>query len=250
MEDGVEVIAYDSLDTLFNTVYLDLDDKATTVDAFIERFGKGVSPLAASTFIDQVWGTGSRGKAIKVKLNAFNRHNGQLILSNELSRSEVSTVYQEDFVREYFHQFHTLIEVRVDEILELIKGSSFTEEKQSFYNEVRKNILTYIDFSSPYCYNAELLKQETGRIAKWEDISFESVRAQNGDYLFFDSFKEELRKAHSDFIKVRIEMEDTNGSFWSFYNLVNHIRRVRADTALPYAFADYLKRLTETIKAA
>lgn len=235
-----EVITLDSLATLASGCNAELEEKFNTVHTFIERLSKGVSPLVGSKIIDEIWGTSNRGKAIKLKLSGFESNNGRAILGNDLTKAEVANIYQEKIIDDYFTKITCLVEILADQLLLKIKGAEFTEENQARYNEARKNILTYIDFISPYRYYHDVIEKH-GALATWEDVAFESARVADGDYLFYDSFKKDLVKAHQDFSRIEIALQDQKAGFYSFYNLKHHLERIRISITIPFIFASYLQ---------
>lgn len=242
-----DVITIEGLTNLSAACNSELEDKYNTVESFIERLNKGVSPLSAAKIIDEIWGNTSRAKSIKLKLSGFENNNGYAILSSELSRSNVGALYQEQIFSDYFVKISGLIEILVDDVLAAIKTANFTEEDQTRYNEIRKNVLNYIDLLRSGWHHEEVVKHADTFLGAWEDISYESDRSCGGDYLFFDSFKEELVNSHKYFLENEICLQDQNGGFYSFYNLKYHLKRLKPSLTIPFLFAGYLQRVLDDL---
>lgn len=215
-----------------------------------ETLEKGVDISTANRIVTDLWGDTSAAKRIRVRLTAgFPKENGQVIAGTTMTRDLVDAIHGEitaltDYAQISFGYIHEAVDTLLKHFT---AGAAGNEEGMALLNELRRNVLRYCGYTTENFWEIlDDLKGDDSQVKIWADLKFQTHREKDGDYLFIDDFKDDLVRAHSNWLeeqKERIEMDYD----WSIHSASWYYERTQAMLRLPILFGGYLNGLLDEI---
>lgn len=215
-----------------------------------ETLEKGVDIATANRIVTDLWGDTSQAQRVRVRLSAgFPKENGDIILGSSMTRSLVEALQGEiTALTDYAQISFTYIHEAVDELLKQFTAQSVgNEEGMALLNEMRRNVLRYCGYTTSSFWDVvDALKGDDSEVKIWADLKVVTTAESNGDYLFIDDFKDDLVRAHSNWLEEQKERVELDGD-WSISSTVWYYERTQAMLRLPILFGGYLNGLLDEL---
>lgn len=210
------------------------------IESVVKHLRNGVSFPVAANIINTYWGDSAKGKQLKLKLSSSDlRVNGETILHTNIDREDILKIVGErKGIYEYFTAVHAYINDRVDTVLEGLHRAEFNEVELACYNEFRKEVVRYLDYINNYFWDIRTLLEKEDTTC-WTQLGIPTAGSDDGDYLFFDSFKEDLDRQHKVFMENFVDLKNID-NWYSLSSCEHFANRLTAQIKLPYLFACWL----------
>lgn len=230
------------LQTLKEIALAETNKFVADVEVVVKHLREGVSFEVATTIIESYWGNSAKTKELKLQLNSMDRSaNGRVILHTNIDKEDVLRIMGDrKAVEDYFTAVHAFIDDRIETVLNGLKRTNFTEAELVSYNTFRKEVVRYLDYINNYFYDIQPIL-EKDEITCWTQLATKTGRSEDGDYLFFDSFKEELKREQKYFVETHVNL-DKASDYYSLSSCECFAKRLDSQVKLPYLFACWLDK--------
>ena len=225
------------LKAVATTVSQQIADEAVQLTKSMED---GISLPVAIRIVNTIWGSHTQSsQKLKVQLSdSFPKSNRDVIRYTALPADELRKLTGElEEVVSYFALIQEYIEKLVCAITaHLVKGEP-TPEGQEAVDEFRRNVLQYCCYINGYFYEVKDMVNDEACTA-WDHIRIVPTGVLDGDYLFIQSFKDQLTADHEEFLKRTFFRQERD--YWSLEDIKWSSDRLVPYIKLPFLFAEWL----------